>query len=67
MKMEITRNSHFTSIGMTGIKGSNTNVGEAVEKLGLSDTTGGDVRRCVHSEKLSGISLKPLSMAEMTY
>lgn len=67
MKMETTRSCHFTSTGMTVIKGSITSVGEAADKLELSDTASGDVRWCGHSEKLSGTSSKPLSMAEMTY
>lgn len=67
MKMEITRSCHFTSTGMTVIKGSITSVDEATEKLELSDTAGGNVRWCGHSEKLSGTSSKPLSIAEMTY
>lgn len=67
MKMETTRSCHSISTGMTGIKESITSVGEAAEKLELSDTAGGDVRWCGHSEKLSGTSSKPLSMAKMTY
>lgn len=66
-EMETTRSCHFTSTGMTGIKEPITSVGEAAEKLEPSDTAGGEVRWCGHSEKLSGTSSKPSSMAKMTY